>query len=206
MTAARLLLPLAAVAAVAATPASAVNRCTIDGQVVYQDQPCPKSGETVGQGLQRSRRNEALHQMLDGMAARGVGLVAARPPPPPSPPPAAAESEWRPKSRAALEAERRAMDERLQAQTLENNRRAGERLTAIGNEMTQACGGPPAELPTVGMSDQAFRECTLKARFGGIQQVVAVEHEGVPLRLYVFGAPPAQRVYSIGGVITAVRP
>ena len=56
------------------------------------------------------------------------------------------------------------------------------------------------------MSDKAFRECTIKARFGGVQQVVALEHEGVALRLYVFPEGPARRVYSIGGVVTAIRP
>lgn len=198
---ARLLWLLAAVAA--AGPAGAANRCTIDGRVVYQDLPCPQTGETVARGLERRQRDEQRHRLLDDMAARGVGLVSAAPPPPPRPAPEAA---WRPQSRAELEAQRRGRDERYQAETLENNRRAGERLTAIGNEMAQACGGPPAELPTVGMSDQAFRECTLKARFGGIQQVVAVEHEGVALRLYIFASPPAQRVYSIGGVVTAIRP
>jgi hypothetical protein len=54
------------------------------------------------------------------------------------------------------------------------------------------------------MSDAEFRNCTIHARFGGATQVVAVERDGIPLRLYLFASEP-RRVYSVDGVVTAVR-
>lgn len=40
-------LTLLAIACTAAAPAWAVNKCTIDGRVVFQDAPCPGKGETL---------------------------------------------------------------------------------------------------------------------------------------------------------------
>lgn len=198
---ARLLIAMLALSA--AAPAAAVHRCTVDGDVVFQDQPCPQSGGTVGQLLERQRRHDELHRLLDDMAARGVGMITSRAPPAPqSPPP---DPPWRPQTRGALELERKAQAQRAHAEAVNTNRRSTERLNTLFEEMTQACGGPPRREPDVGMTDKAFRECTVRARFGGIEQVVAVEREGVPLRLYLFGGAPALRVYSIGGVVTAVR-
>ena len=44
---------------------------------------------------------------------------------------------------------------------------------------------------------------SIYARCGGVEQTVATDDTGTPLRLYVF---PGRRVYSVGGVITAVKP
>lgn len=187
-----------------AGPAAAVHRCTIDGRVVIQEKPCPQSGETVRKNLERRRSNEELHRMLDGMAERGVGLFA-RAAPAPTPRKASAPA-WRHRTDAELLAERERQLERSAVEAMEQNRRAAEQLDAIHKAMAQACGDPPALEPHVGMSDKTFRECTVRARFGGIQQVVALDHEGVALRLYIFPSGPVQRVYSIDGVVTAIRP
>lgn len=56
------------------------------------------------------------------------------------------------------------------------------------------------------LSDETFRNCTLLARFGVATQIVVSEDDGVPLRLYVFASGKVKRVYSIGGVVTAVKP
>ena len=42
-------------------------------------------------------------------------------------------------------------------------------------------------------------------RFGGVRQVVAVERDGLALRLYLFDSAP-RRVHSVDGLVTAIRP
>jgi hypothetical protein len=39
-----------------------------------------------------------------------------------------------------------------------------------------------------------------------VTQLVLSQDGTVPLRLYVFPSAPASRVYSIGGMVTAVKP
>jgi hypothetical protein len=196
-----------AVLALAGLPAAAVNKCVIDGRAVYQDAPCPEAGETVAQGLQRRERIEVWHGKLDRMQTRGVGLVQHDAPPPP-PPPRSADDEppprlgrWRP-----TPAYRAAEDDRLGAQTQRQNAASLQALNARLEAAAAACGGKLHPLPWVGMRDETFRSCTLHARFGGVQQIVAFEEGGVQMRLYVFGRGEAERVYSVDGVITAIRP
>jgi hypothetical protein len=70
--------------------------------------------------------------------------------------------------------------------------------------MAEKCRANPTQAPRVGMSDAEFRNCTAHARFGGVTQVVAIERDRIPLRLYLFTNGP-RRVYSVDGVVTAVR-
>jgi hypothetical protein len=95
---------------------------------------------------------------------------------------------------------------RLQAQAEHNNAVSAAQLGQIIERQQQQCGGELAELPTVGMSDETFRECTMLARFGETNQIVVSQAGGVALRLYVFPTAKLRRVYSIGGVVTAIKP
>jgi type IV secretory pathway VirB10-like protein len=194
-----------ALAALACPSAGAVNKCLVDGQVTYQDAACLEARETVAQGIERKQRIGDFHRRLDKMQARGVGLVQ-RAPPPPSPP--------RPEDKAPSvlghgresPAQRAAIMARLTAQTLEKNERSRQALVEQLNAVNEFCDGKLVDLPVVGMRDETFRNCTLHARFGGATQIVAVEEDGVPLRLYVFPRGRAERVYSVDGVVTAVKP
>jgi hypothetical protein len=202
---------MAFVLAGAAVPglALAVHKCQVEGRVVYQDLPCAEVRETVAAGLQRQQRIEALHRKLDELQAQGVGMLV-RPAPPARVRPAAPADEesdtFVPSPRHQAQARRRASDEKLQANTERANAQAGAQLTEVLSAAAQACGGKLEEYPRLGMSDEKFRLCTLHARFGNPVQVVVAEEDKLALRLYVFGGGPAKRVYTVGGVVTAIRP
>lgn len=63
-------------AAVIAAPAWAANKCTIDGRVVYQDQPCPGTGMSVAEDM-------ANKQAARARAEKAREAAAAKPPPTP---------------------------------------------------------------------------------------------------------------------------
>ena len=94
---------------------------------------------------------------------------------------------------------------RFEEQTARNNAEAAAALSNAFNELEKQCGGKLAQYPEVGMTDKKYRECTLHARFGVVTQVVVSEDNGKPLRLYILANDRANRVYSIDGVITAIR-
>jgi hypothetical protein len=186
--------------------AQAVNRCVVDGKVLYQDAPCQEQRETVGQGIEQAKHNELLHRKLDRLQAQGYGMVQRQPH---APPPRAPESDKfvpQPRSYAAREAEEDRISAEIQEQTERKNAESAAALTRILDENKQACGGKLLDYPEIGMSDETFRNCTIHARFGGVTQIVVSEDGNVPLRLYVFPTQQARRVYSIGGVITAIKP
>ena len=172
--------------------ARAVNKCTVAGRVTYQDAPCEQERTTVAQDLAKKERNEALHRQLDRLAAQGKGLVQRQPPPPP----AKKEPTVMPSG----------ITVNWEAKTQRDNAESAARLTEILDKAKAGCNGKLQDYPVVGMSDEHFRNCTVHARFGGVTQVVVGEADGVPLRLYLFPTPTASRVYSIGGVVTAVKP
>lgn len=192
--------------ALAGLPVAAANKCAIDGRTVYQEAPCAEAGETVAQGLQRRERTEAWHRKLDQLQARGVGLVQREAPPLPPPRSADDEPPLRLGRRRPTPADRAAENARLTVQTQRQNAASLQVLSARLEADAAACGGKLHPLPWLGMRDETFRLCTVHARFGGVQQIVAFEEDGVPMRLYVFGRGEAERVYSVGGVITAIRP
>lgn len=171
--------------------AQAVNKCVVGGKVTYQDAPCTEERETVADGIARKQRDDVLHRKLDRLAAQGHGMVQRRPVAP------RVGDEQARQHRAGTT---------LQEQTQRKNAESAAALTRILDDAKQACGGKLIDYPSVGMSDESFRNCTMHARFGGATQVVVSEDGKVPLRLYVFPTERASRVYSIGGVITAIRP
>ncbi len=205
---------LAAVAAVAAWAVLwcgdglAFTKCEIDGKVVYQEAPCAQ--ETVEQGLQRKELYATLHRRLDLLQVQGAGKVRR----PTSRPEASAgegsaserEERFDPMSGGAFRAAQRSQFAEYEEKTKQKNRESAGRLTAFLDEAKQACGGKLYDYPEIGMSDVTFRNCTIHARTGGVSQIVVDTYDSMPLRLYVFGTSRAQRVYSIDGVITAVRP
>jgi hypothetical protein len=194
--------------AMGAMPAFAVNKCLLQGKTVFQDAPCDEQRETVAEGRERQKRIQAYHAELDQLAAQGHGL--RREAPAAAKVPEKRETDtgdgmFKPKTRSQIRAERDAAMARHQEESERRNAESAARLTRMLDEAGAQCGGDPKQVPAVGMSDELFRTCTLHARFGGVRQVVAVERDGKPLRLYLFSNAP-QRVYSVDGVVTAIRP
>lgn len=188
-----------------AVPAFAVNKCVVDGRTVYQDAVCEEKRGTVAQDRERQKRVDAYHRELDQLASQGHGLQRREAAPPPPAPPAKPEPEmFQPKSRAQMRAEQDAAMARHQEKTERGNAESAARLTRMLEDMAAKCRADPKQAPRVGMSDAEFRDCTMHARFGGVNQVVAVERDRIPLRLYIFTNAP-QRVYSVDGVVTAIR-
>jgi hypothetical protein len=187
----------------------AVNKCVDKGRVSYQDTPCKESMETVGQGLAKKERYETLQRKLDRLAADGSGLVQRQPTPQAVKRPPVPESEYfvpRPRSRADERARQAQISAQLQENTERSNAQSAAALTRTLDETKQACGGNLIDYPAIGMSDETFRNCTIHARFGGVTQIVVSEDGKIPLRLYIFPTQRAQKVYSIDGVITAIKP
>lgn len=197
-------LALALLLLLAAVPAFAINKCVVDGKSVYQDTPCEEQRETVAQGRERQKRVEGYHRELDELARQGHGMHRQEASAPPEPKAAPEPEMFKPKSRAAVRAEQRAAMERHQEESERRNAESAAGLTRMLDDMAEKCKGDPRQAPRLGMSDAQFRECTIHARFGGVKQVVAVERDGVPLRLYIFTNEP-RRVYSVDGVVTAIR-
>lgn len=197
-----------AVLSVIPTAVSAFNKCIVDGKTVYQEEPC--SPVTISQSNQDRERKEALHQELDRLQAQGKGMIDRTSP---EPKPATAENSestqagrYEPMSRSAFRAQQDQQFADIQEQTNRKNAASAERLTQILDDAKQACGDKLSDYPVVGMTDAYFRKCTKHARFGGIIQIVVSQDGSIPLRLYVFGSERAQKVYSIDGVITAIKP
>jgi hypothetical protein len=197
---------LAVLASLAPVPGFAINKCVTDGKTVYQDAPCEEKRETVAQDRDRQKRVVAYHRELDQLASQGHGLQRreATPPPPPSPVVEPESEMFQPKSRTRVRAERAAVMARQQEESERVTAESAARLTRMLDDMAEKCRADPKQVPRVGMSDAEFRNCTIHARFGGVTQVVAVERERVPLRLYIFPNAP-HRVYSVDGVVTAIR-
>ena len=192
---------------VASIDAFAINKCEVDGKMVFQDMPCKNDLETGADRNARMQHYKALYIKLDYLAAQGKGLVQRQPAAAQVvPPPQSEDTLFHPKSRDQQRAERQQKFEELQEKSAETNAKSAATLTGILDAAKQACGDKLIDYPTIGMSDETFRNCTTHARFGGITQLVVSEDGKVPLRLYIFPTQKAQRVYSIGGVITAIKP
>lgn len=182
------------------------NKCTIDGKVAYQDTPCPAELETVAQGLQRKARIKELERKLDQLQSQGKGMIQGQPPKPSEPPPERENEPFVAQPRGSREARAAQISAQHQERSARTNAESAAALTRIFDTAKEACGGKLERYPTVGMSDEFFRKCTMHARIGGVTQIVVSEDGSVPLRLYVFPSDQASRVYSIGGVITAIKP
>lgn len=147
------------------------------------------------------------HERLDRLQAQGVGMVDRSTPKKP----ADGEEKYPktpfvPMSKEAFRESQRRAFENIAEQTKQKNKESTEKLTGYLNKMADNCGGKLIDYPVVGMTDETFRNCTIHARFGGAIQIVADTYESAPLRLYVFPAGRAERIYSVNGVVTAVKP
>jgi hypothetical protein len=209
----RIALLLAAAAVFSARADDAVYKCKGN---VFQDHPCngaiPASTAPSTAPPRPAYDARALERELDRLQALGVGMIQRTLPvaqPPRAAPAPKTHDFFKPQPRLShmqREARDRAMTARLQAQAEHNNAVSAAQLGQIIERQQQQCGGELAELPTVGMSDETFRECTMLARFGETNQIVVSQAGGVALRLYVFPTAKLRRVYSIGGVVTAIKP
>lgn len=197
-----------ALACCAQLPAHAgqFNKCTIDGKVSYQDTPCPAEQETVAQGIERKKKIQELERKLDQLQAQGKGMVQRLPPKPVEAPPEPDNNRFVPQPRGSREAIAAQISAQHAARSARTNAESAAALTNILDAAKADCGGRLERYPAVGMSDEYFRKCTMHARFGGITQLVVSEDGNVQLRLYVFPSEQASRVYSIGGVITTIKP
>ena len=197
-----------ALACCAQLPAQAgqFNKCSIDGKIAYQDTPCPAERETVAQGIERKKNIRELERKLDQLQAQGKGMVQRPPPKPVEAPPEPDNNRFVPQPRGSREAIAARISAQHAARTERTNAESAAALTNILDTAKANCGGKLEQYPSVVMSDEYFRKCTLHARFGGITQLVVSEDGNVPLRLYVFPSEQASRVYSIDGVITTIKP
>lgn len=172
----------------------------------------PSAASSVALDDETRKLNEESCMELDRLAATGAGMVQ-RPAPQPqaphaAPPPDSNNGRFVPQPRSfeAMQARRHLEMEELQKETERKNAESAARLTSEINKSAQNCGGKLTDYPAVGMTDEYFRNCTIQARFAGVTQIVAAEHGTIPLRLYVFPTDRAKRVYSVNGVVVAVKP
>jgi hypothetical protein len=194
----------------------AVHKCVANNKTNYQELPCEQN--TVAQDLIQKDANELLHRRLDGLLASGVGVNSradqkraerAKAPAAPSaesPPPEDQQFQSQPRTRANREAKQALTSKNAYLNALESNAKASERMQKDYDGMLVLCNGKTFKHPVVGMTDEQFRMCTLPNRLGAIEKVVVAEDRGTALRLYVSPTQPATRVYTIGGVVTAVKP
>jgi len=192
-------------------PVNAAYLCTADGKTTYQDKPC--TAAIVAQNTLAREHVLRLQQKLDQLAADGFGRVipprrAATPIPPASRP--NDEPEYfvgRPRmSRDAREAQIRQSLAEADARTRQKNQESQAQLNEIIERAKHDCGGELQRVPVVGMRDETFRMCTTFAKFTVPYQIVVANEGAVQLRLYLYESRTVERVYSVGGVITAVRP
>jgi hypothetical protein len=182
---------------------SASFECEIDGRIVRQEAPCP--AEAAAQGMQGNAANEELHERLDLLQAQGVGMVQ-RPAAKPDADDSSQENRPGPMSGEEFRLWQMQRWEEYERKTEEKNRKSAAKLTNFLDEAKRDCGGKLHDYPEIGMSDETFRNCTIHARVGGVTQIVVDTYESLPLRLYVFSTSRARRVYSVDGVITAIKP
>jgi hypothetical protein len=157
--------------------------------------------------VRRNAKIKEYHERLDRLQAQGVGMVdrstqkktAVKEEKSP-------EARFVPMSREAFRESQTRAFEKIEERTKQSNKESTERLTGYINQMNDNCGGKLIDYPVVGMTDETFRNCTIHARFGGVIQIVADTYESVPLRLYVFNPGRVQKVYSVNGLVTAVKP
>ena len=209
---------MALVGALLCCPALAINKCMENNKTIYQELPCEQSLPTVAQDLVKKARYEVLHRMLDGLLASGVGVKSRSDQKRQEPVPAQAVNavaptleeddkfQSQPRSRANREARQAQSGRNSYQDALEKNAKTSERLQKDYDEMVKLCSGKTFKNPVIGMTDEQFRMCTLPNRLGAIEKWVVADDKGVPLRLYLSPTQPASRVYTIGGIVTAVKP
>jgi hypothetical protein len=185
----------------------AVNKCIVNGQVVFQDRPCVDALETVGQTFKRKDVEEQYYAALDRLQAGGKGIIEYR--------------AYSPRNREIKQVENEptyfkaqsgTRDSRsteivakLTEQTVQSNAASTARLTAILEDAKARCGGSLDEQPRLGMTEERFRNCTLSTRFGNVTQVVEFRVDEKELRLFIMPNSNYKRIYMIDGVVTKMR-
>ena len=213
----RLNIGIALLGALLYCPAWAIHKCVVGNKTTYQELPCEQNLATVAQDLIKKDSYEVLHRRLDSMLASGVGVksradqkhqepVTVQAVDPVASPQEDEKFQSQPRSRSNRDAKQAEAGRQSYQDSLEKNAKASERMQNDYESMLKLCGGKTYKNPVIGMTDEQFRLCTLPNRLGAIEKVVVAEDKGVPLRLYVSPTQPASRVYTIGGMVTAVKP
>lgn len=158
----------------------AINKCERNGQTVYQDTPCEADRNFVARSKAKEFHLEQLYKKLDQLAEHGVGVPLRD---------TVSDDDGYTSRRSARQ----------------DNARSAALLSRSLYGMRNECGRQMQETPKVGMSEEVFRNCTIHARYGGLYQIVNSSDEGTPVRLYLFRNSP-QRIYMVGGEITAIKP
>ncbi len=167
----------------------------------------------VAQDLQNRDNVLRLHRKLDQLAEDGHGRII--PPrraatPIPSAPVDNGEPEYfvgRPRmSSGEREAKIRQSLAEADAQSRKKNQESQARLNGWLDRSKRDCGGQLPSMPVVGITDEAFRLCTVFAKFTVPYQIVVANEGAVPLRLYLYESQSIERVYSVGNVVTAIKP
>jgi hypothetical protein len=189
------------------TEARAIYKCIVDGTVTFQDMVCEEDRETLSQEAARKAHYASMYRKLDQLAAQGHGMVKRQAASTQIVKPKAEDRDiWSNQCDAASLGYQDCVSTKWEMQTERNNARSAAALTSSIETMKDACGGMLFDYPSVGMSDETFRKCTIHARFNRKTQIVVSEDGEVPLQLYIFSTDRASRVYLIGGVVTEIRP
>lgn len=208
---------IAFISTLLSSSAWAVHKCVANNKTIYQELPCEQNLPTVAQDLVKNESNEVLHRRLDSLLASGVGVKSRSDQKRQEPVPAQAvdtvastpeeneKFQSQPRSRANREARQAQAGRNSYQDALEKNAKASERMQKDHDEMLNLCSGKTFKKPVIGMTDEQFRMCTLPNRLGAIEKWVVADDKGMPLRLYISPTQPASRVYTIGGVVTAVK-
>lgn len=200
-----LALPWLASAAMASEPCA--------GHPTDADNPCARSSAPITRSMVDKETLLRVHRKLDQLAEDGYGRVIPprRPAAPIAPAPApAGEAErfvGRPRpSRNEREAKIRQSLAEADAHSQQKNQVSTARLTESLDRAARECGGQLPDLPIPGISDESFRLCTIFARTSLPYQIVVANDGALPLRLYLYESGSIQRVYTVGGVVTAIKP
>jgi hypothetical protein len=149
-----------------------------------------------------------LHKKLDHLAAQGHGLIQDKfTPEVPNPGknykhvPTMSINQKRDFDAQEYEVQHQKFQQEIKEKNADSLKKFNQRVA----EIKDSCGGKMYEHAIVGMSDETFRNCTKQARFNQALQIVVSKNGNIPLRLYIFSSTVESRVYTINGVITAVK-
>lgn len=161
--------------------------------------------------LAQPAASASLFAQLDALLASGEGRGSSRPRPPLPPAveadlqqsPDTEKSElFQPKSRDQAAAESNAKF----AQAVQNiQEKNAARLAELTQKIIQNCGSDQLTKAFIGMSQQAFEECSPEVRFGGnLTHVVSAQAGPDTARLYAFDNDQIHKVYVFNRVVQLI--
>lgn len=171
------------------------NKCMIEGKPVYQQSPCPESGETVRQSLERKRKSDEANAENLRLSVEEKRLRQER-------------LDTRPASSLSTveQAERELRESTRKVKELEQKIADGTFDREFQAELNKYCGGKAYELLTIGMSEDQMLHCSIYRRPKAIN--VTTTPQG-SLKQYVFNlygtSNKSTYVYFRNGKLNAIQ-